>query len=92
LLRQPEVVVGTWRAALASAPDLTEDAVLVALERLDPLWDELSPAEQARVLRLLVDRVQIGPAGAEVRLRVQGLVGLVRDLGERQDAGLAVAA
>jgi DNA invertase Pin-like site-specific DNA recombinase len=92
LLRQPEVVVGTWRAALASAPDLTEDAVLVALERLDPLWDELFPAEQARVLRLLVDRVQIGPAGAEVRLRVQGLVGLVRDLGERQDAGLAVAA
>jgi hypothetical protein len=92
LLRQPEVVVGTWRAARATAPGLTEDAVLVALERLDPLWDELFPAEQARIVRLLVDRVQIGPAGAEVRLRVEGLASLVRHLGERQDAGLAVAA
>ena len=33
--------------------------MLVALERLEPLWDELFPAEQARILRLLVDRVEI---------------------------------
>ena len=91
LLRQPEVV-GTWRAARATAPDLTQDAALVALERLDPLWEELCPAEQARIVRLLVDRVQLGPAGAEVRLRVEGLGSVMRDLGERQDGGLAVAA
>ena len=29
--------------------------------RLDPLWDELFPAEQARIIRLLVERVEIGP-------------------------------
>ena len=43
LLRQPEVVVGTWRAARAEAPDVTEDEVRDALGRLDPLWDELFP-------------------------------------------------
>ena len=31
-----------------------------ALERLDPLWDELFPAEQARIVRLLVERVDVG--------------------------------
>ena len=46
-----------------------------------PLWDELFPAEQARIVRLLVERVEIGPAGADIRLRVAGLAGLVRDLG-----------
>ena len=64
LLRQQEVVLGAWRAARASAPDMTEDEARVALERLDPLWEELFPAEQARIIHLLVDRVDIGPAGA----------------------------
>jgi hypothetical protein len=31
LLRQPEIVVGTWRAARAEAPDLTEAEVRDAL-------------------------------------------------------------
>ncbi|GGC63733.1 hypothetical protein GCM10011504_47440 [Siccirubricoccus deserti] len=80
LLRQPEVVVGTWRAARAEAPEITENEVREALLRLDPLWGELFPAEQARIVRALVERVVAGPAGADIRLRVEGLAGLVRDL------------
>ena len=30
---------------------------------------------------MLVERVVVGPAGADIRLRVAGLAGLVRDLG-----------
>ena len=81
LLRQPELVVGTWLAARAEAPDLTEAEAREALERLDPLWEELFPAEQARIVRALVERVEVGPAGADIRLRVAGLTSLVRDLG-----------
>jgi DNA invertase Pin-like site-specific DNA recombinase len=81
LLRQPEVVVGTWIAARADAPEITERDVREALERLEPVWGELFPVEQARVVRALVDRVVVGPAGADIRLRVEGLAGLVRDLG-----------
>ncbi|NGM24159.1 recombinase family protein [Roseomonas stagni] len=81
LLRQPEIVVGTWMAARADAPEITERDVREALERLEPVWGELFPVEQARVVRALVDRVVVGPAGADIRLRVEGLAGLVRDLG-----------
>jgi site-specific DNA recombinase len=81
LLRQPEIVVGTWRAARAEAPDLTEEEVREALARLEPLWDELFPAEQARIIRLLVERVEVSPTGADIRLRLEGLSSLVRDLG-----------
>ncbi len=80
LLRQPEIVVGTWLAARREAPDLTEREVRDALHRLDPLWDELFPAEQGRIVRALVERVVVGPGGADIRLRVEGLAGLVRDL------------
>ena len=92
LLRRPEVVVGTWLAARPEAPDLTETETREALERLDPLWDELFPAEQARIVRLLVERVEVGPAGADIRLRVVGLASLVRDLGAgAPDAARAAA-
>jgi site-specific DNA recombinase len=84
LLRSPEIVVRTWRAARQSLDGLIEADVREALERLDPLWDELFPAEQARIVQLLVDRVDISTDGAEIRLRTEGLTRLVADLGAIQ--------
>ena len=75
MLRAPEIVVGTWRLARQEIEGLTE-----ALERRDPLWDELFPAEQARIVQLLVERVDVGMEGVEIRLRSNGLVDLVHDL------------
>jgi hypothetical protein len=42
---------------------------------------QVFPAEQARIVRALVERVEVGPDGADIRLRVEGLASLVRDLG-----------
>ena len=91
LLRQPEVVVCTWRAARTAASDVTEHKVLRALERIEPLWDELFHSERARIVRLLVDRVDVRADGAAVRLRLDGLGSLVRDL-EARNAGIERAA
>ncbi len=82
LLRQPEIVVGTWLAARAEAPGLTEEETRQSLTQLEPLWDELFPAEQARIMRLVVERVDVSTAGADIRLRVDGLANLARDLGQ----------
>jgi hypothetical protein len=78
VLRQPEIVAGTWRAALAHA-NITETDAREALQQLDPLWDDLFPAEQARIVALLVERVEIGAQGLDVRLRVEGLRSLAHD-------------
>ncbi len=80
LLRQPEMLVGTWRAARGIAPEVTEHDVRSAMERIEPLWDELFPAERTRIVRLLLERVDIRAEEAAVRLRLDGLGGLVRDL------------
>ncbi|MFH5927322.1 recombinase family protein, partial [Roseomonas sp. SXEYE001] len=81
LLRQPEIIVGTWTAARAGDPGLTEAETREALHQLEPLWEELFPAEQARILRLLVERVTVSSTGADIRFRVEGLASLMRDLG-----------
>jgi hypothetical protein len=85
MLRQPEIIVATWCVARADAPDLTEIEVRAALEQLDPLWDELFPAEQARIVRLLVERVVVGPDGADIQLRVAGLTSLLHELGPKDN-------
>jgi len=80
IFRQPEIIVGTWRAARAEEADITEEEAREALLELDPLWDELFPAEQARIVQLLVERVDVRMSGVEVRLRADGLTGLVREV------------
>ena len=91
LLRQPEIVVGTWAAARASDPGLTDGETRDALHRLEPLWGKLFPAEQARIVRLLVERVTVSSIGADIRLRVEGLTSLMRDLGMGRAALLEAA-
>src|SRR5215203_2904928 len=80
LLCAPEIIVRTWRVAGQSMPDIKEADVRDALERLDPFWDELFPAEQARIVQLLVERVDVSPDGLDIRLRTEGLTNLVADL------------
>jgi len=80
VFRQPEIVAGTWKAARAYAEDISEADARAALQQLDPLWDELFPAEQARIVTLLVERVDIGTNGLNFRLRMDGLGGLAREM------------
>jgi len=80
VFRQPEIVAGTWKAARGQDGVITEAEVREALLHLDPLWDELFPAEQARIVALLIDRVDISTEGLNVRLRLDGLSGLAREL------------
>ena len=80
VFRQPEIVAGTFRAARAHDEEITEADARAALQQLDPLWDELFPAEQARIVEVLVERVNIASDGLNVRLRVDGLAGLAREM------------
>ena len=83
VFRQPEIVVGTWRAARAEQEDVTEDEAREALLQLDPLWDELFPAEQARIVQLLVERVDVHGEGVDVRFRMNGIGALAREATRR---------
>lgn len=80
MFRQPEIIAGTWKAAKKQNGDVSESDARAALQQLDPLWDELFPTEQARIVALLVERIDIGPEGLNIRLRVNGLTGLAREM------------
>ena len=94
LLRTPEVVARTLAAATKTAPagvPAANDAETVkALARLDTLWDDLYPAEQQRLLHLMVERVSVTTDGFDVHLRTEGLRGIALELqGHTQHQGVA---
>ena len=91
LIRTLEIVVRTWRAAKAENAAISENDLLEALQRLDPVWEELFPAEQARILQLLVERVDVSLDGIDIRLRTDGLTSLVADLRSRDLERMAAA-
>jgi site-specific DNA recombinase len=80
LLRSPEIIVQTWRSARKSIKGLTESNVRTALLEFDQLWNELFPAEQVRIVQLLVERIDVGVKGVDIRLRVEGVTSLVGEL------------
>jgi hypothetical protein len=77
LLTTPEMIARTWTATKG---ELDEREVLGQLADFGSLWAELFPAEQARIVRLLVERVDVEVDGLEVRLRAEGLATLVAEL------------
>lgn len=89
MVQAPEIIVATWRAARKSTKGLTERQVGDELRRFDDLWSELFPAEQARIVQLLVSRVDLTEKGANITLRTEGLAGLIQELqscgGSRKD-------
>jgi len=86
ILRAPEVVVETWRASASNGARPPESDVRKALEELDALWDQLFPAEQTRIVQLLVERIDVDTSGMNVRLRMEGLRSLADQIRNQRAA------
>jgi hypothetical protein len=81
LLAAPELVARAWAAAKRDGDeDITEREVTVLLGDFATVWTELFPAEQARIVQLLVERVDVQENALEVRIRTDGLASLIGEL------------
>jgi site-specific DNA recombinase len=80
LLQTPEIVVQTSRAARKQRQKVTENDVRTALVEFDDLWNALFPAEQARIVRLLVERIDLKPDSLDVTLKIEGPTSICTEL------------
>jgi site-specific DNA recombinase len=80
LIQSPEIIVATWKAAKRTLNGITEQQVQEHLIEFAGLWSELFPAEQSRLIQLLVARVQITTKGVDITLRTEGLTSLLHEL------------
>jgi len=75
----------TQQLAAAQAQTIDESAAVDALRRFDPVWQVLAPHEQARLVRLLVERVAYDGKAGSIRLRFR-LAGLAQFAAELKEA------
>jgi site-specific DNA recombinase len=66
----------------------SEQEAIEVLSAVEAVWEHLFPDQQERIVRLLVDRVEVGPRGAEVHVRADGLHSLVDELRDTTTAGI----
>ena len=82
LVQTPEVIVQTWRAARKQRQGIAENEVRNTLVEFNSLWNELFPAEQARIVELLVERIDLKPENLEITLKIEGLTSLYNELAQ----------
>jgi len=63
---------------------VSERDVAECLRRLDPIWEELFPLEQMRIVQLLIEQVTVNSNGMNIRIRGNGLHSLVSEVRDRQ--------
>lgn len=80
VLRAPDLLREMLPQAIKLDPTLDEAKITVAMTRLGVIWEQLFPAEQSRIVRLLVEKVIVSPNDLEVRLRANGIERLVLEL------------
>ncbi|WP_343081351.1 site-specific recombinase [Ostreiculturibacter nitratireducens] len=80
ILQTPEVVTQVLAALKRDGGGASEADAITALREFKALWSQLFPAEQARIIQLLVRRVTVTAAGLEVDIRREGIAGVVREM------------
>ena len=80
VLQTPEIVRCVAVALKEDCGTQAEAEALAAVRDFDGLWKQLFPAEQARIIQLLVRRVTVTDAGLEVDIRREGVSGVIREM------------
>jgi DNA invertase Pin-like site-specific DNA recombinase len=80
ILQTPEVVTQVLAALKRDGDGASEADAIAALQEFKGVWSQLFPAEQTRIIQLLVRRVTVTTAGLEVDIRREGIAGVIREM------------
>lgn len=88
-LQQPEMIIGVWQAgmALRERQQMDEPTVLVAMRQMSTVWENLFPIEQNRIMRLLIERVQLHEDGMDIIWRDDSWQRFCRELERHEFVG-----
>ncbi len=77
VLQAPEVMSQAIREVVALDPAADAQELITTLQSIEPVWDEIFPAEQARIIQLLLERVTVSPTGLRIDLKAAGMKELI---------------
>jgi len=79
VLRSPEVMAHAVREIHLQRPDIAEADAIRTLQSIDPVWNELFPAEQAQIVQTLIERITVRRDGVNIAWKAEGMTHLLRN-------------
>lgn len=86
MLTTPEMVFKTYQTARIQAIGIDINDIREACNHFNALWDQLFPVEQNRIVRLLIERIEVSPEGINITYMANGLVQICREMKLYQEA------
>ncbi len=80
VLQSPEIVAQTVREAKSLDDRINERQAIKSLASIEAVWERLIPAEQGRIIRLLVEKVVVRPNNLDITLKSNGMKSLAQSL------------
>ncbi len=77
VITSPDILLDTIKAAKTFDKLITPSEVRNALQTIAPIWQELFPAEQQRLLALLINRVILHSNYVDIQVNINGMNGLL---------------
>ncbi len=80
LFQTPEIVTAAAKSASVEPHEAAE-----IFEDLGECWNEMSPGERNRLLRLLVAKAEVSDTGLELEIRTSGVTSLIAEMQNEQN-------
>ncbi len=84
LFNQPQVIIQTWNTAKKEDSTISENDVRKGLQSIETLWDCLYHNEQARLLQLFIQRIDVSVEGVSITIRTNGIDDLIHSIKQVQ--------
>lgn len=86
IFNAPEMILRVWREARKQDETVTEKDVIEAFQNIHTVWAQLFPAEQSRIVKLLIKQVVVHKRGVDVQLHADGITTLTLEVQNRLEA------
>ncbi len=79
VLSSPEAITAVCKSLEIQGLPIKEDETVMALHRLGDVWEQLYPVEHIRIVKLMIQRVDIVTGGLKVKWHALGWKALIKE-------------
>ena len=79
VLSSPEAITAVCRSLELQGVQINEDEIVMALHQLGEAWEQLYPAERIRIVKLMIERVDLVTGGLKVKWHALGWKELIKE-------------
>ncbi|WVN42159.1 hypothetical protein AOB54_01900 [beta proteobacterium MWH-UniP1] len=80
IFRTPDLKTRVAQLPTETDSDADEAKVCIVMLQIGKVWDQLFPAEQERIVRLLIKKIVVTPHNIEVQFRPNGIERLAAEI------------